>query len=156
MNLTNQDVEEIIAILDSTPHNELHLTTDTFELHLRRSSGGWTQELRTLSKVKSPDADAPGATSHAGTPRDDGDVEGLASIRAPMVGTFYRAPKPGAAPFVEIGGEVGEHTVIGIVETMKLMNSISAGVAGEVTDILVLDGQLIEAGRVLMRVRRSE
>lgn len=156
MILTDEDVEEIIAILDSTPHDELHLTTDTFELYLRRANDGWTRETRTLSKVKSPDADASGATKPAEAARDDGDVEGLASIRAPMVGTFYRAPKPGAAPFVEIGGEVGEHTVIGIIETMKLMNSIGAGVAGEVADILVADGHLVEAGQVLMRVRRQD
>ena len=71
-----------------------------------------------------------------------------------MVGTFYRAPKPGAPRFVEVGGEVGEHTVIGIIETMKLMNSVGAGFAGEVTEILASDGHLVEAGQTLMRVRR--
>ncbi len=115
---------------NSTPHDELHLTTERFELHLRRGPGGWTQETRTLRQPHVLDAAAQPAPVAAETLRDEGEVAGLASIRAPMVGTFYRAPKPGAPPFVEVGGEVGEFTVVGIIETMKLMNAINAGLAG--------------------------
>jgi acetyl-CoA carboxylase biotin carboxyl carrier protein len=146
MILTAQDVEEIVAILDTTPHDELHLTTERFELHLRRAGHGWTQETRTFSRQ----AEAAPVIAAA---RDDGEVAGLVAIRAPMVGTFYRAPKPGAAPFVEMGASVEENTVIAIIETMKLMNAIPSGVAGEVTEILVGDGQLVEAGQILMRVK---
>ena len=151
--LTNQDVEEILAILDSTPHRELHLTTERFELHLRRGPEGWTQETRTLAAPSVIETKAPAPVA-AAPAREEGDVAGLASVRAPMVGTFYRAPKPGAAPFVEIGAEVGENSVVGIIETMKLMNSVAAGVAGRVEAILVADGQLVEAGQILMRVKR--
>ena len=70
-----------------------------------------------------------------------------------MVGTFYRAPTPGAPPFVDVGSQVGEHTVVGIIEVMKLMNSISAGALGTVTEICVSDGELVEAGQVLMRLQ---
>jgi len=86
----------------------------------------------------------------------DSEVSGLVAVRAPMVGTFYRAPKPGAPPFVDVGSTVGEHTVIGIVETMKLMNSVSAGVSGKVVEICVADGELIQAQHILMRVRQGE
>jgi acetyl-CoA carboxylase biotin carboxyl carrier protein len=154
--LTNQDVEEIVAILESTPHDELHLRTERFELHLRRGPGGWTQETRTLRQPHVLDAAAQSAPIAAETLREEGEIAGLASVRAPMVGTFYRAPKPGAPPFVEVGGEVGEFTVVGIIETMKLMNAISAGFAGEVVEILALDGQLVEAGQLLMRVKRPQ
>ncbi len=90
------------------------------------------------------------------TPAEPSGAEapGGATVRAPMVGTFYRAPRPGAAPFVDIGAEVGQHTVIGIIEVMKLMNSVSAGAAGTVTEIYASDGQLVEAGQVLMRLRQ--
>jgi len=150
--LTNRDVEDILAILDSTPHDELHLKTDRFELHLRRGAGGWTQETRTLG---SPHVIETAAAPRAAEPaRVEAEIEGLASIRAPMVGTFYRAPKPGAAPFVELGAAIGAESVIGIIETMKLMNSVVAGVAGEIAEILSPDGQLVEAGQILMRVKR--
>ena len=66
---------------------------------------------------------------------------------------FYRAPKPGEPPFVEVGSTVAEDSVIGIVEVMKLMNSARAGVAGEVVEILGENGELVEHGEVLMLVR---
>jgi acetyl-CoA carboxylase biotin carboxyl carrier protein len=148
MNLTNEDVEEIVKLLDSSFYDELRLTTAKFELHLRRSAHGWTQETRTLAAATinqpAPAADA-----------SNDDVAGLISVRAPMVGTFYRAPKPGAAPFVEIGGRVQEHTVVGIIETMKLMNSVGAGASGEVVEILVADGEVVEAGQALMRLKSA-
>ncbi len=89
---------------------------------------------------------------HAAPVSDE--VPGLTAVRAPMVGTFYRAPKPGAPPFVDIGAEVNEHTVVGIIETMKLMNSIPSGASGRVVEILVPDGEIVEAGQVLMRLEK--
>jgi acetyl-CoA carboxylase biotin carboxyl carrier protein len=73
-------------------------------------------------------------------------------VRAPLPGTFYRAPKPGAPPFVEVGSRVGEDTVVGIVETMKLMNSVCAGVRGTVTEICLADGQVTSAGTALLHI----
>jgi len=80
----------------------------------------------------------------------------LVAVRAPLPGTFYRAPRPGAEAFVQVGSRVGADTVVGIVETMKLMNSVTAGVAGVVAEICVGNGEfaahratlvLVEAGR---------
>ena len=70
-----------------------------------------------------------------------------------MLGTLYGAPKPGSPPFVSVGSKVQRDTVIGIIEVMKLMNSVSAGVDGEVVEILARDGDLVEFDQVLMRVR---
>ncbi|GIH18584.1 acetyl-CoA carboxylase biotin carboxyl carrier protein subunit [Rugosimonospora africana] len=72
------------------------------------------------------------------------------SIVSPMVGTFYRAPEPGATPFVAVGDLVEPDRVIGIVEAMKLMNEITAGQAGRVLDVLVDDGQPVEFGQALI------
>ncbi len=77
----------------------------------------------------------------------------LKDIASPMLGTFYRAPKPGAAPFVEIGSVVDVDSVIGIIEVMKLMNTVRAAVRGVITEILPADEALVEFGEVLMRVR---
>src|SRR6185312_10620990 len=82
-----------------------------------------------------------------------GDDAGLVVVRAPLPGTFYRAPRPGAAPFVEVGSHVGADTVIGIVETMKLMNSVPAGVAGVVAEFCVANAELAAQGAVLLRIR---
>ena len=78
---------------------------------------------------------------------------GLVAVRAPLPGTFYRAPRPGAAPFVEVGSRVEADTVIGIVETMKLMNSVHAGVAGEVAGFCVANAGFAERGATLLRIR---
>ena len=80
----------------------------------------------------------------------DGD---LVAVRAPLPGTFYRAPRPGAAPFVEVGSRVDPDTVVGIVETMKLMNSVSAGVDGTVAEICLGNAEFAANGTTLLRIR---
>ena len=79
----------------------------------------------------------------------------LHEVTAPLLGTFYRAPKPGAPPFVERGSAVEPDTVIAIIEVMKLMNSVRAGVQGTVVDILPADGALVEYGETILRVAKS-
>ncbi|MFZ5509542.1 MAG: acetyl-CoA carboxylase biotin carboxyl carrier protein, partial [Pseudomonadota bacterium] len=76
--------------------------------------------------------------------------EGMVVVEAPMVGTFYRAPEPGAKPFVEVGQRVAPDTVVCIIEVMKLMNSIAARHAGVVAQILVNDGDPVEFGQPLV------
>jgi acetyl-CoA carboxylase biotin carboxyl carrier protein len=158
MTLTNDDIQEIIRLLDSSFANELRIKTSAFDLYLRRSRSGWTQETQTLTAPHvvggGEGASAPSTVKAELAPPAESEVEGVVAIRAPMVGTFYRAPKPGAPPFVEVGAEVGVDTVIGIVETMKLMNSVSAGVAGKVIEICVANGQFVEADQVLMRLQQ--
>ncbi len=74
-------------------------------------------------------------------------------VRAPIAGVFYRAPRPDADPYVEVGTHVEEDTVIGIVEVMKLMNTVRAGVAGTVTEICAANAELVEFHQTLVRVR---
>jgi acetyl-CoA carboxylase biotin carboxyl carrier protein len=74
-------------------------------------------------------------------------------VPSPLLGIFYRAPKPGEPPFVQVGTKVNADTVVGIIEVMKLMNSVRAGVAGEVVEILGENGALVEYGEILLRVR---
>ncbi len=76
-------------------------------------------------------------------------------VVAPLLGTFYRAPKPGAEPYVGTGATVQEDSIVGIIEVMKLMNTVRAGVAGTVIEILAADGALVEYGQVLLRVSRG-
>ena len=78
---------------------------------------------------------------------------GLVAIRAPLPGTFYRAPKPGADPYVEVGSRVAEDTVVGLLETMKLFNSVHATVRGEVVEFLIDDAEPADQDAVLILVR---
>ncbi|MFO7277809.1 MAG: biotin/lipoyl-containing protein [Pseudomonadota bacterium] len=160
MNLTDEDVQEILRLLDASSFDELRLETDRFRLVLRRSKtdqGGWTQEKQTLSAPNPIDVgDSAGAESESsapGKPAAQAEArEGTLEVRAPLVGTFYRAPKPGAPPFVEVGTRVAPDTVVGIVETMKLMNSVYAGAHGTVIEICAADAEFVEQGHVLMRL----
>ena len=158
MPLNNEDVQEILQLLDSSPYDELQLQTDRFKLTLRRSdAGGWTQEMETRNPSHvTAGADTAAITAAGAETRSAEQAtaeDGGSNITAPLIGTFYRAPKPGAPPFVEVGSRVDEHTVVCIIETMKLMNSIPAGVRGEITEICVDNAGFVEQGQILMRVR---
>jgi len=74
----------------------------------------------------------------------------MAAVKAPMVGTFYRSPSPGAKPFVEVGDRVEPDSVVCIIEVMKLMNTIHAGASGVVREIRVENSQPVEFGQVLL------
>jgi acetyl-CoA carboxylase biotin carboxyl carrier protein len=172
MKLTNEDVEEILRLLDDAGYDELHVETDTFSLSLSRTGeGDWVQQRAVTREpvIDRPDPavqpdPAAGAPASTGSPVDaisqptdscDTDLAntGLAEVRAPLPGTFFRAARPGAAPFVEIGAPVEPATVVAIVEMMKLMNSVHAGVAGVIEQIGVGDAQPVAQGAVLMRIR---
>jgi acetyl-CoA carboxylase biotin carboxyl carrier protein len=141
MSLTQDDVQQLLKLLDASQFDELHLETNGMKLTLRRNSA--------------PAIDTPAASAPApATPSPAAQAAtGLLEIRAPLLGTFYVAPKPGAAPFVTVGTRVGDDTTVGIIEVMKLMNSVSAGVRGEIVEILARDGEFVEYGHVLMRVK---
>ena len=161
MELTNEDVADILALLDSLPYDTLDLRTESFRLTLRRTPGaGWTEESELLARPAevSPEAGRPPAdgagrgAASAGTGADGGDADGLVAVAAPLPGTFYRAPRPGAPPFVEIGDAVGPDTVIAIIETMKLMNSVHAGSQGRVARILLQNGEFAPLGAPLLLI----
>ncbi len=139
--LTPEDVAEIAAILDGTPYDRLDVTTARFRLRVAREGGGFTQEW-------SFDDTAPAAAMAVEEAATDA-VTGPA-VRAPLPGTFYRAPAPGAPPFVEVGATVGPDTVVGIIETMKLMNPVHAGATGVITEILIDNAMMVAKDTALM------
>jgi len=201
VDLTNEDVADVLALLDSLPYDSLDLETSRFRLTLRRAAGGWTQESEVLTEPAvvaavpaavassaAPAAVASGAVpagataqanragladradrdhdrpagwdgstaagsdgATAGDP-DAGDPDGLAAVTAPLPGTFYRAPRPGADPFVQVGDQVAADTVVAIVETMKLMNPVHAGTAGRVARIFLENGDFAPLGTTLLLI----
>jgi len=161
MNLTDADVAEIIRILDASGYGELELETERFRLVLKREGDGWSQQRETLSEPHEAHPAAPQSQGQAPAAGQEPGAEsvadaGLLEVRAPIVGTFYRAPAPGATPFVEVGSPVGPDTVVAIIEVMKLMNSVPAEVSGVVAEICVDDAEQVEQDQLLMRVRPEE
>jgi acetyl-CoA carboxylase biotin carboxyl carrier protein len=139
--LTYEDLLKIAEVIRTASHfSEFRLKVGDIEVSVRRSDGS-----------SSPPAPAEGISqpkvlSKTGIP------EGAPAVRAPMVGTFYLAPSPGAPPFVEAGSKVEPGTVVGIIEVMKLMNEIEAGMRGTVKEVLVGNAQAVEHGQPLMLI----
>jgi acetyl-CoA carboxylase biotin carboxyl carrier protein len=133
--LTPEDVQEILRLVDDSGFDELELETPRFSLRFRRGE-------------REPTA-APTARGRAAGPA----ANGLVEVVAPMVGTFYRAPAPEAPPFVEVGSAVDEQTQVCILEVMKLMSSVVAGVRGTIVEICRANGEAVEYGDVLFRIQ---
>jgi acetyl-CoA carboxylase biotin carboxyl carrier protein len=155
MELTPEDVRDIVRALDSSDLDELHLDLGEITLSVRREgAAGWSAEQRVRREPTMIDADSSTATEAAPTaerPAQDTPA-GLLAVRPPLLGTFYRAPQPGADPFVEVGSQVSEETVVGIIETMKMMTPVPAGVRGTVAQFRAGNGDFVEADAVLLLV----
>lgn len=156
--MTYQELLQIVELINaSSRFTEFHLKCGEIEVDIRRTAQGSAASL-------TPGARAPVAepAARAGTPvlappqvaprPDMLDVypDSAVRITSPMVGTFYRAPEPGAPPFVEIGQEVEPESIVCIIEVMKLMHSIPAGCKGRVTHIGPQDGEPVQFGQVLL------
>jgi len=152
---TYEDLVQIVELLRSTSRfSEFRLRSGDIEVEVRRANGAAAGELSrdpAGSEVRiEPERAAPRV------PHSQTDAEnlppGLVLVRAPMVGTIYRAPEPGAPPFVEPGSRVAPDTTVCIIEIMKLMNSIPAGCAGVVTHVLVKNAGAVEYGQPLIAI----
>jgi acetyl-CoA carboxylase biotin carboxyl carrier protein len=132
MPLNEDDVREILRLIDESDLAELRIETGELSLHVVRDS-------ESEAPVEAPVVDA--------------QADGLVAIEAPMLGTFYRAPSPGAPPFVEVGASVEPDTVVCLIEVMKMMNPVNAGVAGTIAEVCAENAALVEYGAPLFRVR---
>lgn len=144
--LTYDDVLRIVELVKSTKFSEFRLKVGEIEIHLRRSNGA------APAPSDAPEA-APPAAAETPSGKPHSFAAGSVLVRAPMVGTFYRAPAPDAPPFVEVGQRVEAGATLCIIEVMKLMNSIAAETRGVVTEILAANGKQVAYGDVLMVIR---
>lgn len=170
MTLTAKDVAEITRLLEESSFDELYLELDGLKLSLKRGAS-LSRSPSAASAPPAPSAPAPSTASTASisgataslhatgtTSAPDaaaaanGGNASLHNVSSPLLGTFYRAPKPGAPPYIEIGALVEEDTIVGIIEVMKLMNTVRAGARGRVVEILARDGVLVEYGETLLRI----
>lgn len=156
MSLTGADIAEIAKLLDESHFTDLRLEMGSLKLRIRRDGGRWQPALEDEDEEAVAEA-TPSATSPAPEPPPLGQEAGAAragevDVPAPLLGNFYAAPRPGDPPFVQPGDKVDEETVIGIIEVMKLMNPIRAGVTGTVVAILAENGTAVEEDQPLIRV----
>ena len=146
--LTPDDVRDVLRVLDSSGLDELHLETADLSLTVRREGAtGWTAEQQVARAPVVEQGAEPVAAAAAAPAAAVG--EGLVAVHPPLLGTFYRAPKPGAPAFVDVGDVVDVDTVVGIVETMKMMTPVHAGVSGTVVEFRTGNGEFADADAVL-------
>ncbi|MGG7565187.1 acetyl-CoA carboxylase biotin carboxyl carrier protein [Rhodovulum sp. DZ06] len=151
--LTRADIDEILSLVEKSDFDELKLEMGDLKLELRRKGAMAAAPAAPAAPAPAPAAEAPApAPAAAAVPAPVTASGGGSEVPAPLLGAFYRAPKPGAEPFVKVGDSVTEDTVVGIIEVMKLMNSVTAGIAGTITEIIAPDGELVEHGAPLLRI----
>lgn len=139
-----KEIEKLAKLLEKTGLTEIEIEQDDQRLRLRREE---PQAVHTAAPVVQAAPSAP--TAPAAVPvTDTQDAQ-----KAPLVGTFYRAPSPDAPPFAKVGDKVKKGQTIAIIEAMKTMNHIEAEQAGTVQEILVEDGEPVEFGQPLVVIR---
>jgi acetyl-CoA carboxylase biotin carboxyl carrier protein len=143
MRLDDDDVREILRLIDESDVEELRVETDGLSLYVRRGD----------TPVGSPADEASPAAERL---VDRTATDAFHPIVAPMLGTFYRAPAPGAQPFVDVGTRVEDDTVVCLIEVMKMMNAVAAGVVGTIVEVCAENAELVEYGAPLFRVEPDD
>lgn len=156
--LNYDDLLRIVELIKSSEQfSEFRLKVGDIEVEIRRRTApGARSPTPGLESKPEPAAVPAVPTSGEASLQPDTSPswpEGAHVVRSPMVGTFYRAPEPGGKPFVEVGQKVEPLTIVCIVEVMKLMNSVPAGVKGTVIQVRVGDAASVQAGQPLIVVQ---
>lgn len=160
-----QEIREIIKLVDASSIDEFVYEADGAKVKLKKNNGVTevaapkkVQEAAPVAvaaapapvQVETAPAPAPKVEAPAAPVENTADLH---KITSPMVGTFYQAPNPESPAYVKVGDKVGEESIVCIVEAMKLFNEIEAEIKGEIVEILVQDGQLVEYGQPLFLVK---
>jgi acetyl-CoA carboxylase biotin carboxyl carrier protein len=155
-----KQIKQIIDLMKRSELSEFEFEEEGFKIKIKRGSGGQPVIMTapssahpfTTSASEAPATPAkPAAVPAAGGA--SGEEVGYAYVKSPMVGTFYRSPSPENPAFVENGTRVEEKTVVCIIEAMKIMNEIQAEIKGTVTEVLVENGQPVEYGQRLFKIK---
>jgi acetyl-CoA carboxylase biotin carboxyl carrier protein len=145
-------VKELLALLDGSSATTIEIRRWFTTYRVSREAGpAAPAALPAVVAAAMHPAAAMGAVP-AGAPAAEAAPSRLIEVKSPMVGTFYRAPEPGAEPYVKVGSRIGVGQTLCIIEAMKIMNELEAEVTGTVREILVEDAQPVEFGQVLFRV----
>lgn len=151
-------IERLIRVLDESGLDHVEIERGGTRVRVSRSPPVPSIETgnQPASESASTDDSVAEAPPAEVEPVEEPEAElGLSEVACPMVGTFYRSASPGAEPFVEVGSQIAPGDVLGIIEAMKLMNELEAEIRGVIHEVCVGDGEPVEFGQVLFRVRPS-
>jgi len=155
LDMNIKEIKELIKLMDETEITELNLESDGVKVAIRKGGATVPAPVSTPAPIVIAEAQTRQVEAEAPKKEDLTKRENAHVVVAPMVGTFYAAPAPDAAAYVEVGSAVDESSVLCIIEAMKLMNEIEAEVAGKVIDILVENGQAVEYGQPLFVIEKA-
>jgi acetyl-CoA carboxylase biotin carboxyl carrier protein len=152
-----KELRELIDLISRSSFTTFELEREGFRLKMVKGADSAPAVVLQPSagtiEAEARGTPAAPAAAPGGEPPTKAAHDGLVTVTSPIVGTFYRAPSPGAPPFVEVGSKVAKGQVLCLVEAMKLMNEIESESDSEVVEILVANGQPVEYGEKLFRVR---
>jgi acetyl-CoA carboxylase biotin carboxyl carrier protein len=163
MELTEDDVLHILKLIDESKFDYFQLEVGELKITVSKGDpipissspqGAPVSQTARAAAVESPKPTPPAPQSTV--PKVDAKAaaaEGLLPITAPLLGTFYIAPEPGAPPFVQIGAAITEDTTVGLIEVMKVFNSVRSSVKGTVVQVVAQNGQFVEYGQTLFLVK---
>lgn len=154
-----KDLKQIIELMKRSELTELEIEEASLKLRLKRDAGGAVAGPyleQPMLRVSQPmiDAHVMPPAAPLGLSSTAVDDKNFSVIKSPMVGTFYRSPSPESSPFVQIGSNVSDQTVVCIIEAMKVLNEIHAEMAGSIIEVLVENGQTVEFGQPLFKIKR--
>ena len=157
--VTAGDIESLVEIFDGSDWDELHFEMAGFEIRLSKNPEDRERRVAAADgggKASSASTAVAAPKSHnQAAPEQEMPAHWLA-VRAPNLGTFYRSPKPGAAPYVELGQTVSADMEVCLIEVMKLFNSIQAGVHGKIFEIRADNASLVEYGEVMIVIEPTK
>ena len=148
-------LKKLLELMNQNQLTELEFEEEGFKVRLRKGGADAPQGVAIVHAMPPGTTGAMSGTSLALPPMAALVDADLVEVKAPLVGTYYRSPKPELPPFVEVGTQVKPETTLCIVEAMKVMNEIKAEMEGEVREVLVQNGEAVEFGQPLFRVKKA-
>lgn len=161
MDKTKQDIRALIRLFEESDWDDMRVETNDLKLTISKNlnAPGLTIVENGRRNLPSSPTDAPVEVTTPEEPAAEKSPviipEGMIAVTAPSLGTFWRAPKPGAEPFIEAGQKVDEDTTLCLIEVMKLFTPVKAGVSGTVTEIVTENSEMVESGDILILIDPS-
>jgi acetyl-CoA carboxylase biotin carboxyl carrier protein len=150
-------IKQVVDIMKRSELSEFEFEEEGFKLRLSRKNGDAPAQIIQAAPAQQAVAPLPVAAS-AATPTEaaaPAEEKGISVIKSPMVGTFYRAASPESPSFTDVGKKVGNDSIVCIIEAMKVMNEIQAEMSGTITEVLIENGEAVEYGQPLFKIKTA-